>query len=111
MVDYVVSLEVVSKEGGVMRMELVDKEPDKSWLSIVGVVRYKSWVLVVNGPFVLGGFDTDRNVLVAANSDHWDELPFTLRETLGDVVAENVISPTLKIDRPRHWHRKVEPEP
>lgn len=52
------------------------------------LIRFNQWLLVLAGPYVLGGYDIDGDRLVAMNSD---ALPFTVRGISGYVVDEKQI--------------------
>ena len=58
---------------------------DDARLGDVKLVRYENWVLVVSDNLVLGGYDTERRILVGENE--WDQLPFTVWQGGGTVLA------------------------
>ena len=67
-------------------------------VSIVGLVRYEDWLLVLNNSFVLGGFNYGSGVLIGRGD--WSNLPFTVRTIRGAVVAERAVSPGISVALP-----------
>lgn len=58
---------------------------DDAWLGDVRIVQYGTWVLVVSDDLVLGGYERERGIMVGENE--WGELPFTVWQGGGTVVA------------------------
>ena len=58
---------------------------DRLELNHASLVRFNDWVLVLAGPYVLGGYDIKNDRIAAVNSD---ALPFTVRNISGYVVDE-----------------------
>ena len=48
------------------------------------LLRYNDWILVLSGPYVIGGYDYDSDAIVGLNSS---KLPFTQRGNGGIEVA------------------------
>ena len=61
---------------------------DRLELNHASLVRLNDWVLVLGGPYVLGGYDLKNDKIVGVNSD---ALPFTVRNVSGYVVDSKTI--------------------
>ena len=55
----------------------------------VRLVRYKNWLLVANGKYVLGGYNLITGVLYGQGQ--WNKLPFTIYKGQGRVVGSMTV--------------------
>ena len=54
----------------------------------LSLLRYDDWLLVLRGPYVIGGYDYRSDKIVPANSG---DLPFTYHTSTGSVVASKTL--------------------
>ena len=75
----------VKRDGREQRLVLTDRAD----VHLATLLHYNDWILVLSGPYVLGGYDIVADKIVAANSA---ALPFTLRTASGYPVDEKRIA-------------------
>ncbi len=83
------ALDLAVTREGKKRTERLD---DYARLGTVSLLRYRQWVLVLNGRYVLGGYDFQTDKLYGQRD--WDKLPFTLHGGSGTIVARSVVGET-----------------
>ncbi len=66
---------------GTTKREVLAKGAD---IRVLTMWRYKEWLLVCSGPYVLGGYDYDTRDIEVMNSP---DLPFTVHRISGDPVT------------------------
>jgi hypothetical protein len=98
--DSITELEVV--RNGAATTHLID---DKMYFSVVRIVVYQDWVLILDNHIVTAGW----NRREASFSESRDpKLPFTVRIGGGDVVAQKILNRNLDTDLPRGFVGRLE---
>jgi hypothetical protein len=98
--DSKTELEVI--RNGVATIYLLD---DKMYFSVVRIVVYQDWVLILDNHIVVGGWNRrDASFSESSNS----KLPFTVRIAGGDIVAQKILNTNLKTSLPRGFVGRLE---
>ena len=71
----------VAKDGVPRSVQL----DDDAYFGTASFVRWRDWLLVLNDDNVMGGYDYSTNRLYGEGQ--WEQLPFTVRSSAGEVVA------------------------
>jgi hypothetical protein len=98
--DSITELEIVRK--GAAKTHLID---DKMYFSVVRIVVYQDWVLILDNHIVTAGWNRREASFSESRSL---KLPFTVRIAGGDVVAQKILDPNLKTGLPRGFVGRLE---
>ncbi len=74
------------EEGGAGRERMID---DDVCFGVISFQRHADWLLVGNDQYIVAGYNYKDGRMVG--EAEWDQLPFTLRKTSGDIVVSRKV--------------------